>query len=47
MFEVFKGFLLKLGPDPGFSFVCEKVKGGDDVGKIWNKLPVEVGESGE
>ena len=47
MFETFKGLLLELGPNPGFPFVGEKVEGGDDVGKIWDKFPVKVGKSSE
>ena len=47
MFETFKGSLLELGPDPGFPFASEQVKGGDDVGEIWNEFPVKVCKSGE
>ena len=47
MFESFEGFLLELGPDPGFSFMGKKVKGGNDVGEIRDKFPVKVGKSSE
>ena len=47
MFETFKGTLLELGPDPGFPFVSEQVKGGDDVREIWDEFPVKVCKSGE
>ena len=47
MFEVFKGFLLELGPDPRFSFVGKKVEGGDDVGEVRDKFPVKVGKFSE
>ena len=47
MFEMFKGSLLELGPDPGFPFAGKKVEGGDDVGEIRDEFPVKVGKSGE
>ena len=47
MFEAFKGFLLELGPDPGFSFAGKKVEGGDNVGEIRDEFPVKVGKSSE
>ena len=47
VFEAFKGFLLELGPDPGFSFASEKVEGGDNVGEVGDEFPIEVGKSSE
>ena len=47
MFEMFKGALLKLSPGPGFSLSSEQVEGGDNVGEIWDKFPVKIGESSE
>ena len=47
MFETFKGSLLELGPNPGFPFASEQVKGGDNVREIWNEFPIKVGESSE
>ena len=47
MFETFKGLLLELGPDPGFPFASEKVKGGNNVRKVQDDLPVKVCKSGE
>ena len=34
MLEMFKSILLKSSPDPGFFFMGEQVKGGDDVGEV-------------
>ena len=42
MFEAFEGMLLLVGPDPGFTFLSEQVEGGNNVGKVWDELPVEV-----
>ena len=42
MLETFKSVLLKSSPDPGFSFMGEQVKEGDNVGEVWNEFPVEV-----
>ena len=47
MFETFEGSLLKLGPDPGFPFVSEQVKRGNNVGEIGDEFPVKVCESSE
>ena len=47
MFELLKGFLLKQYPGPGFPFLSEQVKGGDNIGEIWNEFPVEVCEPSE
>ena len=47
MLETFKSFLLKSSPDPGFPFSSEQVKGGNDVGEIWNEFPVKVCKPGE
>ena len=45
--ETFEGFLLKSSPDPGFPFMSEQVKGGDNIGEIWNEFLVEVCKSSE
>ena len=47
MFEMFKSTLLELCPYPGFPLASEQVKGGNDVGEIWNEFPVKVCESSE
>ena len=47
MLKTFKGSLLELGPDPGFSFASEQIKGGDNVREVWDELPVKVCKSGE
>ena len=40
--ESFKVLLLKLCPDPMFSFLNEQVEGSDNIGKVWDELPVNV-----
>ena len=47
LFEMFKGLLLELGSNPGFSLAGKKVEGGDDVGEIRDEFPVEVHKSSE
>ena len=47
MFEMFKGVLLELGPDPGFPFASEQVKRGDNVREVWDEFPVKVCKSSE
>ena len=47
MFEMFKGTLLELGPDPGFSFASEQVEESDNVREVWDELSVKVCKSGE
>ena len=47
MFESFKGLLLKLHPDPGFSFASEQVEGGNNVGEVWYEFPIKVCKSSE
>ena len=47
MFEMFKGSLLELGPNPRLSFVGEKVEGSNNVGKVGDEFPVKVDKSGE
>ena len=47
MFETFKGVLLELGPDPGFSLASEQVEGGDNVREVRDELAVKVCKSGE
>ena len=42
MFKTFKGMLLELGPDPGFPFASEQVKGGNNVRKVRDELPIKV-----
>ena len=45
--ELFKDFLLKSCPGPRFSLVSEQVKGGNDVGEVWDEISVKVCESNE
>ena len=47
MLKMFKSSLLELGPDPGFSFASEQVKGGDNVREVWDELSVKVCKPGE
>ena len=47
MFEMFKGMLLELGPDPRFSFASEQVEWSDNVREVRDELPVKVCKSGE
>ena len=47
MFEMFKGALLELGPDPGFSFASEQVEGSNNVREVQDEFPVKVCESSE
>ena len=47
MFEVFKGFLLESSPDPRFPFTSEQIKGGDNVGEVWDEFSVKVCKPGE
>ena len=47
MLEFIKGFLLEGNPVLGFVLSCQEVQGGYNVGKIQDKLLVEICESGE
>ena len=47
LFETFNGFLLELGPDPGFSFMGKKVEEGNNVGDIRDEFSVKVRKSSE
>ena len=47
MFESVESLLLKLCPGPRFSLVSEQIKRGNDVGEVWDELPVKICESGE
>ena len=47
MFELIKGLLLKSCPGPRFPLASEEIKRGNNGGKVWDELPVEVCESGE
>ena len=47
IFELIERSLLKRGPTPGFVLLCQKIQGGNNVGKVWDELPVKVCEPGE
>ena len=47
MFECLKGILLESSPDPRFILSSEEVEKSNDVGEIWYKFSIEVGESGK
>ena len=47
MLKMFKGSLLELGPDPGFPFASEQVKGGNYVREVRDEFPVKVCKSSE
>ena len=47
MFETFKSLLLESCPGPRFPFMSEQVKGGDNVGEVWDEFSVKVCKSGE
>ena len=40
--EAFKSFLLESSSNPRLSFTSEQVKGGNDVGEVWDEFPVKV-----
>ena len=46
-FELVECSLLERSPTPGFVLSCQEIQGGNDVRKVWDKLPVKVCKSGE
>ena len=47
MLEMLESTLLELGPYPRLSFMSEQVKGGNNVGEVWDEFSVEVCKYGE